>query len=818
MPASGFKMLRLHALSGASTLVLCSALCVPSSIAVAQTANQSLPPVTIDAPKQRQAAQPARPQQQRTASAARRKKPVATAAAMPATAQGNSDAARSSLGTPPIKQKYQLPQTTASITAEEIGRQINLVDTEDAVKYMPSLFVRKRNNGDTQPVLATRTAGVGASARSLVYADDILLSALIANNNTLGAPRWGLVAPEEIQRVDFLYGPFSAAYPGNSLGGVLLITTRMPDKFEMTTKQTEAFQSFDRYNTKGTFRTDQTSLSLGDRKDNFSYLLSGNFQNSYSQPLAWITNTTIPAATTGTIPQLNKLGTPANVVGAGGLLHTEMANVKGKFAWDITPYVTATWTTGLWSNDTNSDVQTYLRNAAGNPTFGGVAGFASNYFTLSEQHLANALSVKSDTKGTFDFDLSVSRYDYLQDIQRNPYGVVAGSAAFTTNGKITRLDGTNWTNGDAKAIWRPNDFHDVSFGVHADRYFLNNPTYATPTWNAGPDATSSLYSNSRGATETQALWAQDAWHFAPAWKATVGGRLEHWEASEGLNLLTIQNAAGGITGSSTTLQPNVGATTFSPKGSLSWTPSSIWEVTGSVGQAYRFPTVAELYQSVTVGSQIVVPNANLRPENGVSEEIAIQRKFTDGNIRLSLFNENVHDALISQTTVSGNTLVTAFSNVDAVRNRGVELSARKDNVVLAGLETFGSVTYVDSRIVSDPTFVSSTGNTTAVGKHVPNIPDWRATLGATYRPNAYWAFTTAARYSGKQYSTLDNTDVIPNVFGAFDRFTVVDIRAQYRFSETATANLGIDNVGDAKYTLFHPFPGRTYVADVKVKF
>ena len=37
----------------------------------------------------------------------------------------------------------------------------------------------------------------------------------------------------------------------------------------------------------------------------------------------------------------------------------------------------------------------------------------------------------------------------------------------------------------------------------------------------------------------------------------------------------------------------------------------------------------------------------------------------------------------------------------------------------------------------------------------------------------------------------------------FDRFAVVDMRAQYRFSETATANFGIDNVGDLKYTLFH---------------
>ncbi|MDB5518137.1 MAG: TonB-dependent receptor, partial [Tardiphaga sp.] len=53
---------------------------------------------------------------------------------------------------------------------------------------------------------------------------------------------------------------------------------------------------------------------------------------------------------------------------------------------------------------------------------------------------------------------------------------------------------------------------------------------------------------------------------------------------------------------------------------------------------------------------------------------------------------------------------------------------------------------------------------------------------------------------------------------SFDPFTVVDLRAQYKFSETATASFGIDNVGNAKYTLFHPFPERTYVADVKIKF
>ena len=357
---------------------------------------------------------------------------------------------------------------------------------------------------------------------------------------------------------------------------------------------------------------------------------------------------------------------------------------------------------------------------------------------------------------------------------------------------------------------------------------LNNPTYRTPNWNSGPDSTNSLYSNGVGATRTLALWAQDAWRFAPMFKLTLGGRLEDWRASDGFNVnATTQNsvtnpANGNILSSVSQAQPELHAARFSPKASLAFEPSREWLLTASIGQAYRFPTVAELYQVVTATDQnLAIPNPNLRPESVLSEEIAIERRFVDGKVRLSLFNENVRDALISQLTqlTDGSGRTASFvTNVDAIRNTGVELAAQKNNVLIDGLETFGSVTYVNSRILSDPTFVSTIGGTTAEGKRVPNIPAWRVTAGATFRPNAYWSLTAAMRHSSKQFSTLDNTDTVRNVFQAFDPFTVVDLRAQYRFSETATANFGIDNVGNAKYTLFHPFPQRTFVADVRIKF
>ena len=108
------------------------------------------------------------------------------------------------------------PSTKATVTAESIAATVNAVSVEDTLKYLPSLVIRKRHIGDNFAPIATRTSGLGASARSLIYADGALLSALIGNNNGNGSPRWSLVTPEEVERIDVLYGPFSAAYSGNS--------------------------------------------------------------------------------------------------------------------------------------------------------------------------------------------------------------------------------------------------------------------------------------------------------------------------------------------------------------------------------------------------------------------------------------------------------------------------------------------------------------------------------------------------------------------------------------------------------------------------
>ena len=157
------------------------------------------------------------------------------------------------------------PATRVTLKADDIATKINAASVEDVLKYAPSLIIRKRHIGDNFAPIATRTSGLGSSARSLIYADGVLLSALIANNNGNGSPRWTLVTPEEIARVDVLYGPFSAAYAGNSIGTTVNITTRQPGRLEASARVLTNLQTFDLYGTSLTLPTRQYAASIGDR-------------------------------------------------------------------------------------------------------------------------------------------------------------------------------------------------------------------------------------------------------------------------------------------------------------------------------------------------------------------------------------------------------------------------------------------------------------------------------------------------------------------------------------------------------------------------
>jgi iron complex outermembrane receptor protein len=685
----------------------------------------------------------------------------------------------------------QAPGTIATLSADRIAATINAINIEDTVKYLPSLVVRKRHIGDTQSPLATRTSGVGASARSLIYADGALLSALIGNNNSLASPRWGLVTPQEVERIDVLYGPFSAAYPGNSIGAVVNITTRMPDKLEASAIIGTSVQEFSQYGTQRTLPSYSAGATIGDRFGPLSLFASASHVTSSSQPLAYIT---APTSTAGGYADLNRTGAPITVIGAGGFEHQRQGFYKLKAALDLTNAIRLTYVGGLFLDDTDATAETYL-SAGGAPAYPGA--FANNVYHHAERHWSHSLSA-TGASGRFDWQVIGTLYDFAHDEQRGPTGTLPAAASGGA-GNITRLEGTGWSTLDAKLGWRGGD-HLISAGYHHDRFTLASNRYATTDWLTGSQGALNLAS--RGRTQTGALWAQDAWHLAAPLTLTLGARQEWWQASDGYNFSL--SPAAAIT------QPNRAATAISPKASLAWTPAAAWKATLSLGRAYRFPTVAELYQAVTTGPTITSPNPDLRPERATSAELAVEHR----GIRLSLFSESIDDALLSQTAplVPGDTTLFSYvQNVDRTRTRGIELAFdRRD--VLRGFDLSASATWVEALIRADAAFPA------AIGKNLPQVPRRRATIVATWRPAPPVSLTAALRYASRSFATIDNGDSVANTWQGFAGYTVVDLRVAFAVTPHWQLAIGADNVGGSRYFLFHPFPQRSFSAELRWRY
>ena len=84
----------------------------------------------------------------------------------------------------------------------------------------------------------------------------------------------------------------------------------------------------------------------------------------------------------------------------------------------------------------------------------------------------------------------------------------------------------------------------------------------------------------------------------------------------------------------------------------------------------------------------------------------------------------------------------------------------------------------------------------------------------SHRPDDKLTATVALRYSDRVYATLDNTDVYTHTYQGFDSFLVADVRLNYDFDKHWNASIGVDNINNRRYFLFHPFPQATTLAQV----
>ena len=115
---------------------------------------------------------------------------------------------------------------TSVITSEDL-EAINMSTVEDALMYEPSLVIRRRFIGDPNGVIGMRGSNMYQGSRTMVFADGMPLHYHLQTRWS-GSPRWSLVSPSEIEAAEVIYGPYSAEYGGNAMGGVVNLYTRNP--------------------------------------------------------------------------------------------------------------------------------------------------------------------------------------------------------------------------------------------------------------------------------------------------------------------------------------------------------------------------------------------------------------------------------------------------------------------------------------------------------------------------------------------------------------------------------------------------------------
>jgi iron complex outermembrane receptor protein len=802
-----------------------------------------------------------------------------------------------------------IPAVVVSRNRAEIENSVNMLTSAEAFKYLPSIYVRERYIGDTNAIISGRTSGTIESANTMLYSDGVLLSNYIGNGFAY-PPRWGMVSPEEIDRIDVIYGPFSALYPGNSVGGVLSIHTRMPDSREVHIRGMGSAQTYSYLGYKNTPLSGNFNVLVGDKfGDGFRIFTTWNHLDSTSQPMTFGGNA-LQATRTGSFPnpntegpqffggayQANSYGYNALYTAATGIAHTVQDLGKIKMSYDVDKETRVYYQAGFWNNMVDTNVKSFISDkngvpiyntqsgdvqfwATNNPNNGGISATPGgvNPGHAGSQHLMQSIQFKRDSGKEFDYEATVSTYNYLRDFSNSTlaYGMLPNNTLtnatsaegnrgssrvpylINPTGQNTMLDGTYWRNGDIRAIYRP-DYnlqgkHELSFGTHSDIYSLNQMQTQTSFW------PSNVYMGVRqfntGKTTMQSLYGQDAWEITDKLKFIGGVRGDWWNATNGSNAaggwgISNSSAAGNVgplvnvsTMNTATLAtfPNSTKGGFQPKASVEYKVTKEYEVRASMGRAYRFPTVTELFQSLSTPNSVAINNPNLQPQVSTAYDFTQSVRIVDAfngavgllTPRVSLFYEDRWNAIVNQSTLSySGQVATQNLNVNKARFRGIEAELNMKDVLIQGLGFSGNVTFTDAQILNNNTVISgnqviplwttaypaSFGGGLVNGNKYINIPPVKMKSVITYSPFKELEMAVAATYFAGAYATLGNIDNNHDTYMGTSQIIQFDYKMNYQFEKNWKATFGINNIGNYKSYVFHPNPQRSFFAGIQYDF
>lgn len=725
-----------------------------------------------------------------------------------------------------------VPRGLAVSLGDEQMAAVNAFNTEDLIKYAPNFFVRKRYAGDSNGVPGFRGTHSAQSARTLVMVDGFVVSNFLGNSFGF-APKWGVVGPGEVRQFDIVYGPYSSRYAGNSMGGIVNITTRDPEADEAFATLQGFSQDYRQFATSTDYRGYSAEAGLGWKQQQgpFSLRLTGRHFRNDGQPMSWYGLQPVAGApgvpVSGAVvdPQQQRaMAAGTGIAGAPGTAGNPIfaaqspaditqQQAKLKLGYDD-GRVAAQLLLAYWHNeDVQDSPDCYLRDSSGRQVCEGRVSIGTVTYsasganwsrTLRDEYLAGvklAAPLSADT----DVRLALSTYQVARADGFTSNGYAAGAA--NGAGRLARQGPTGWYTVDL-AVEHRAGIAQLAVGATANEYRTDQVNYTLVAWR---EASGKAFSTRTfGKTRSMSGWAEARLHGQAA-TITAGARYEGWDAFDG-GLARLGTAPAGQPVENR--YPRRSAAALTPSLSAEYRFADGTTAQLSLAMARRFPTVGELFQGSLNGDgsfNLDSFDPDLKPERSRDANLLLGRDLGPVRLTGSLFYQRVRDAIFSFQGFNQNGVTTSsYKNIDLTRQYGVELIAESRDWLLQGLDMDANAAWTDSETLRNDAAPS------AEGVQFPRIPRWRMNANLRY------GFTASLQGSlGARYASRPNTDLSGlqrgDTFGFTSELFALDARLNWQLSRELRTSVGVDNLGNDRAWVYHPYPQRTWLLELNWK-
>jgi outer membrane receptor protein involved in Fe transport len=295
-----------------------------------------------------------------------------------------------------------------------------------------------------------------------------------------------------------------------------------------------------------------------------------------------------------------------------------------------------------------------------------------------------------------------------------------------------------------------------------------------------------------GAQEVAGIFVLHERALAPDFRATVGGRLDRWNETDGHRRET-ERASGNVLRDDRYADRD--GVEFSPSAGLVWQPAAGWRLRAAAQHAFRRPTLNELYRPFRVGNVITEANPALATEHATSAELGIEHTSNTLTLGATVFWNDLRDAVGNVTLFRGpgSFPIVGFVpagglgrqrlNLDRTRVQGLELSARWTPSATLTLNV--DYLYNDAKVRAAPVAPG------LAGKRLAQVPRHSATLGASWQPVKSLTLTPRMRFLGQQFEDDEN---LLRLGAAL----IFDLGVSYRFDERLEFTLNAENLTDER--------------------